>query len=54
MAKHPHASLRHYYDRILAVLERMPKEATYRVNTEAIVKSRRLMVDQVSSPQFLV
>lgn len=47
LAKHPHASLKHYYDRILAVTAKMPKDSAYRVNTEAIVNARRSVVTQV-------
>ena len=47
MAKHPHVSLKHYYDRILAVTAKMPKEAAYRVHTEAVVNARRAIVEQV-------
>ncbi|XP_067928734.1 NADH dehydrogenase [ubiquinone] 1 alpha subcomplex subunit 5-like [Watersipora subatra] len=46
VAKHPRASLLHYYDRILAVTSKMPKEAAYRVHTEAIVNTRQAIVNQ--------
>lgn len=53
VSNHPHQSLRHYYDRILAITAKMPEDAAYRVNTEAIINSRRMIVDQVVPGNFI-
>ncbi|KAL4225893.1 ndufa5 [Mactra antiquata] len=40
----PHVKLVHLYNRTLGVLEKMPAEAGYRVNTQAIIKNRLQLV----------
>ena len=48
VAKHPQKSLRVIYNKILKTLEKIPEEAAYRKNTEAIVKGRLAMVQAES------
>lgn len=49
VAKHPHTSLKHYYERLLAITSKMPTDAAYRINTEAIVQSRLSIIDKVGT-----
>ncbi|KAH3777767.1 NADH dehydrogenase [ubiquinone] 1 alpha subcomplex subunit 5-like [Dreissena polymorpha] len=42
--ENPHEKLTLWYERILRVLSKMPPQAAYRVNTEAIVKNRLALV----------
>lgn len=44
IAEEPHKKLMNLYERTLRVLNKMPVDAGYRVNTEAVVKNRLQLV----------
>lgn len=53
VAKHPHHSLKLLYEKILRTLNKIPEDATYRINTEQIVKQKLALVNSESNVQKL-
>ncbi|XP_011169153.1 NADH dehydrogenase [ubiquinone] 1 alpha subcomplex subunit 5 [Solenopsis invicta] len=53
VCKNPHQELMPLYNRILRVLEKLPKDYTYRTQTEGLVKNRLKIIQETENVQTI-